>query len=142
MELSLREGQSLYFLIVIAAFLAAGISSTLLIIKCFDKKPINPYLPAFVLWSLGIIYYVYHVIISNIKDAGIDPIGQLFTLGIIAIAVISSCISWIIVEVWARQKGISKTKLRNVIMVLNILTIMLPLLFWFIAITISYCQVN
>ncbi len=129
------------FLIVIVAFLAAGIIPTLLITKFYDKKPINPYLPAFVLWLFGILYYSYYVIISHLQDTGIDPIGQLVTLSIMAIAVISSCISWIIAEVWTRQKGLAKTKLRNVIVVLNVLTIVLPLLLRLIVIIVLYCQV-
>lgn len=119
-------------LIIIAAFLAGGIIPTVLIIKFYEKKPINPYLPAFVVWLLGFLNYVYYKIISLFQDTGIDPVGQLGTLLIMAIAIISSCISWVIAEVWARQKGIAKTKLRILVMVLNILTIILPLLFRFI----------
>jgi len=135
-------GPIVIFLIVIAAFLAAGIIPTLLITKFYDKKPINPYLPAFVLWLLGILNYLYSKIISHLQDTGIDPIGELSTLSIMAIAVISSSISWIIAEVWARQKCLAKNKLRNAIMVLNILTIVLPLLLRFIVIIMLYWQVS
>lgn len=58
------------FLIVIVAFLAAGIIPTLLITKSYDKKPINPYLPAFVLWLLGILNYLYSKITSHLQDTG------------------------------------------------------------------------
>ncbi len=119
-------------LIIIAAFLVVGIIPAVLITKFYDKKPINPYLPAFIVWLLGLFNYVYYKIIYLLQDTGIDPIGQLGTLFIMAIAVISSCISWIIAEVWVRQKGITETKLRKLVMALNILTIVLPLLFMFI----------
>ena len=130
-------------LIIIVAFLAAGIIPTLLITKSYDKNPINPYLPAFVMWLAGILYYGYYVIISHLQDTSIDPIGQLVTLSIMAIAVISSSIAWIIAEIWATRKGIAKPKLRNMTMVLNILTIVLPpLLFRFLAIITWYWQLN
>ncbi|KUG02820.1 hypothetical protein ASZ90_019814 [hydrocarbon metagenome] len=131
------------FFIVIAAFLAGGIIGiipTVLIIKFYDKKPLNPYLPAFMVWLLGFFNYVYYKIISLLQDIGIDPIGQFFTLSIMAIAVISSCLSWVIADTWARKKDIVKTKLRRLVIGLNILTIVLPLLFMFIITIIWYVQ--
>lgn len=125
-------------LIAIAVFLVVGILPTVLIITYYDKKPINPYLPALVVWLLGFLNCVYSKIISILHNIGVDPFRDFITLSIMASAVISSCISWGIAEVWARQKGIAKTKLRKLVMVLNVLIIILPLLYMGSVIIILY----
>lgn len=116
----------------IVIFLAVGIIPTVLITVYYEKKPINPYLPALVVWLLGFSNYAVYKIRSLIQNIGVDPIGQVFTLSVMAIAVISSSISWVLVEVWARQKGMTRMKLRRLVMVLNILTIVLPVIYMFI----------
>lgn len=102
-----------YLIWVNAAFLMVGIIPAVLMILFYEKKPINPYLPSLVVWLLGFLYCVHYKIISLLQNTGIDPIWQFATLSIMAMAVISSCASWVIAEVWVRQKNITRTKLRD-----------------------------
>ncbi|HBQ87093.1 MAG TPA: hypothetical protein DD811_11545 [Syntrophomonas sp.] len=80
----------MFFVYVIAAFLAAGIISTVLIITFYEKKPINPYLPALVVWLLGFLIHANGMVRSMMFN--IDPFGQILALSVMAITVISSVI--------------------------------------------------
>jgi hypothetical protein len=133
MNVNIRNRFLIFGIVII---LAVGIIPTVLITMFYERKPINPYLPALVVWLLGILYYVAYKIISLKQDISIDPIGQLLTLLIMAIAVISSCISWAIAKVWTRRKGITGMKMKRLVMALNIFTVILPLLYLFVMIMI------
>jgi hypothetical protein len=126
----------MFFIYGIAAFLAAGIIPTVLIITFYEKKPINPYLPALVVWLLGFLIHANGMVRSMMFN--VDPFGQVLALSVMAITVISSVISWVIAEIWTRNKNIVKMKLRRLVITLNILAIIVPLLFMFITKIIFY----
>lgn len=106
---------------IVAAVLAVGIIATILLIGFSENKKINPYLPALITWMLGFLYYCFFLIFKS----GPDPVGHFFALMIMAIAVISSSISWGIAEVWVKQKDIAKPKARKLILILNLATVII-----------------
>lgn len=126
----------MFFVYGITAFLAAGIIPTILIIMFYEKRPIDPYLPALVVLLLGFLIHANGMVRSMMIN--IDPFGQVLALLVMAITVISSFISWMIAEIWTRKKNMVKMKLRKPVITLNILAIIFPLLFMFITKIIFY----
>lgn len=121
-----------FFISVVAVFLAVGLIAPVLISIFYERKPVNPYLPALIVWSMGFLFYADYKIKSLIHNTGGDPIGQTLVLYVMLIAVISSVVSWAIAELWTRKKGISRLKIRKAVMILNISTIVMLLFYPFI----------
>lgn len=131
-----------FLIAVTAVFLVVGIAGTVLITVIYEKTPINPYLPALAVWLLGFLYYAYYKTRLLIQNIAHDPIGQALALYIMGIAVISSCISWAIAEIWTRKKGIARMKMRKLVIMLNIFTIVIPIIYLFIVSIIWYLSMK